>query len=179
MEKRWFECFFFFFFFKCNVFVDQEAWGQHAGAPGQFPGHAHSWAVHSGGDAAGRHTGLEPGHFLLRLRGRPGERGRKGRRKWVGGNGLWWYLHHILNHLPQKQLDKTNCYWCMSHISVTTSWVHQLEIHIAWILSSHFSFISIFIEYIKNIYTLYNFLMQGKFIYIAHFIHNGNSKCFT
>lgn len=63
----------------------QETRWRHAGPQRELRGHAHSRAVQSRGDAAGRHPGLEPGHFLFRLWGGPrrGERRRKRLWLWV------------------------------------------------------------------------------------------------
>lgn len=71
-----------------TVFPKETRW-QHAGAPRQLCGHAHCRTIKSGGEAAGRHPGLEPGHFLLGLWGGQGgrKRGRERGWLWVWGRG--------------------------------------------------------------------------------------------
>lgn len=59
-------------------FLPKETGWCRAGPQSQLRGHAHSWTVPAGGKAAGWHPGLEPGHFLLWLWGRPGGRERGG-----------------------------------------------------------------------------------------------------
>ncbi len=49
-----------------------------------------------------------------------------------------------------------------------------------WDSEIHASFYIYIYIYIYNDDTLHHYkARQGKFIYIAHFIHSGNSKCFT
>lgn len=74
---------------KFAYFVPQKTGWCRAGPQSQLRGHADSWTLPAGGKASGWHPGLEPGHFLLWLWGRPGgrERGGEGRQQWVMGTG--------------------------------------------------------------------------------------------